>query len=277
MITHWQLFEAGHCRHPEIATRRDGALRPCEFPALATLLHHRVHGWLLFDTGYAPHFHVATHPFPERLYRWVTPVHLQPDESLVQQLAAQDIAAAQIRWVLLSHLHGDHVAGVADFPQAQVACARQAWDDLHGRGRIAATRQGFLPALLDGVRPRLHWFEDCPLAHPPDMLRGFAEVRDLFGDGSLLLVPLPGHAPGHYGLWFEDEQGPVFLVADAVWSSDALRKGVPPPALVSAWLGDRPRYEHTLRQLQALQQAYPALRIVPAHCRQWRPNRSAHA
>ncbi len=271
MIVEWRLFEAGHCLHPEIASRRDGALRPCQFPALATLLRHREHGWLLFDTGYAEHFLHATAPFPERLYRWVTPVRMREDEPLARQLRSAGIAADDIAWILLSHLHGDHVAGVADFPRARIACSDEAWNDLRRRGRFAATRQGFLPALLDSATGRRQSFEASPRARMPAALRGFDPGHDFFGDGSLLLVPLPGHAPGHYGLWFEDGDGPVFLVADAAWSSDALRRGVPPPALVSAWLGDRDAYLQTLARLQALQQAQPSLRIVPSHCRDWRP------
>lgn len=266
----WRLFEAGHCVHPEIATRRDGRLAPCQFPSLAVLLEHPQRGRMLFDTGYAPRFAQATTPFPERLYRWVTPMHLHPGQALVDQLAVAGIAAEAITWVLLSHLHGDHVAGVADFPQARVACARAAWDDLAGSSRWRATRRGFLPALLDGVGPRLAWFDQARPV-PAGRLPAGLEGRDLFGDGSVLVVALPGHAPGHHGLWFEDAQGPVFLLGDAVWSSDALDSAAPPPALVSGWLGDTAAYLDTLARLRVVRRTHPHVRMVPAHCRHWRP------
>ncbi|WCE05689.1 MBL fold metallo-hydrolase [Pseudoxanthomonas sp. JBR18] len=266
----WRLFEAGHCRHPEIATRRDGALGACEFPSLAALLQHPRQGWMLFDTGYAAHFLTATQAFPERLYRWVTPVHLQPHEPLVEQLRVAGIGPDDIRWVVLSHLHGDHVAGIADFPRARIALSQAAWDDLRGRNRWSATRQGFLPRLLEGATPRMDWFEQRPACSLPAALQAFGQGYDLLGDGRLLLVPLPGHAPGHFGLWFEDAQGPVFLIGDAAWSSDALVDAAPPPRLVSSWLGDTPRYLETLAHLRELRRAHPRLRIVPSHCRQWR-------
>ncbi|KLD78152.1 beta-lactamase [Xanthomonas hyacinthi DSM 19077] len=273
----WRLYEAGHCTHPERATRRGAARAPCQFPALATLLQHPVHGNLLFDTGYSQHFLAATAHFPERLYRVLTPVHLAPGQSLREQLARDGIAAAAIDWIVLSHFHGDHVGGVADFAQARIACAQQAWDDLQRRGRLAALREGFLPALLRGARARMHWFEALPACAAPATLRGFGTLRDLFGDGSVLLVPLPGHAPGHYGLWFEDTHGPVFLVADAAWSSAAIADGTPPPALVTHLLGEHRVYRDTLARLHALRLAEPALRMVPSHCRQWRPAAAAIA
>lgn len=267
----WRLYEAGHCTHPERATRRGATLTPCQFPALAALLQHPVHGNLLFDTGYSQHFLDATAHFPERLYRVLTPVHLAPGQSLREQLARDGIDAAAIDWIVLSHFHGDHVGGVADFAQARIACAQQAWDDLQRRGRLAALREGFLPALLHGARERMQWFEALPTCPAPAALRDFGMLRDLFGDGSVLLVPLPGHAPGHYGLWFEDAHGPVFLIADAAWSSAAIADGTPPPALVTRLLGEHRVYRDTLARLHALRLAEPALRMVPSHCRQWRP------
>ncbi|MBO9882798.1 MBL fold metallo-hydrolase [Xanthomonas sp. D-109] len=272
----WRLYEAGHCTHPERATRRGAPLAPCPFPALAALLQHPQHGDLLFDTGYSPHFFDATARFPERLYRWLTPVHLAPGQSLREQLARDGVDADRIGWIVLSHFHGDHVGGVADFPHARLACAQQAWDDLQRRGRLTALREGFLPALLHGARPRMHWIEALPAATTPAALRDFGTPRDLFGDASVLLVPLPGHAPGHYGLWFEDAHGPVFLIADAAWSSAALADGTPPPALVTHLLGEHRVYRDTLARLHALRQAAPQVRLVPSHCRQWRPAPAEH-
>ena len=86
-----------------------------------------------------------------------------------------------------------------------------------------------------------------------------------------MLVSLPGHAAGHFGLLFRDAQGPVFLVADASWSSQSIRDNTPPPMLVTAWLGDTDAYRATLSTLHALQRRAPEVRIVPAHCREWRP------
>lgn len=277
MITQWRLFEAGHCRHPEIAVRRDGALAPCQFPALAAALHHARHGWLLFDTGYAGHFLTATEPFPERLYRWTTPVHGALTQALAGQLAAAGIDPGQIGHIVLSHLHGDHVAGVADFPHARIYCARQAWDHLAGCNRLRATANGYLPALLDSVPGRLQFFDSLPAAAQPAPLEGsgLAASHDLFGDGSVRLVPLPGHAPGHTGLWLEDADGPVLLIADASWSSEALARGVMPPALVTAWLGDAAAYRQTFMALHRLGRAHPQVRLVPAHCRLWRPQAPA--
>lgn len=274
----WRLYEAGYCTHPERATNRDASLRVCEFPALVAVLRHPTHGIVLFDTGYSRHFFEATARFPERLYRWMTPVHLGDQQSLAAQLELEGTAANQVDWVVISHLHGDHVGGLGDFPQAQVACSREAWQAMQGQGRIGALSKGLLPALVNAqARSRMRWFEDMEAIALTGPFARFGQGFDLFGDRSVLLVALPGHAAGHFGLLFEDASGPVFLIADASWSSQAVRDLVPPPLLVTAWLGDTVAYRQTLANLNALYTEAPGVRIVPAHCREWRPRQDTHA
>lgn len=269
----WRLYEAGYCTHPERATRQGAPMRACVFPALVALLKHPTHGWILFDTGYSEHFLQATAAFPERLYRMVTPVHLSPQASLAAQLRRDGIAADDIAWIVVSHLHGDHVGGLADFPKARVAVSRAAWDDLQARSRLGALRIGLLPTLMEQWKTAVpHWFEDRPAVELPPPFHAFDGGLDLFGDGSLLMVPLPGHAAGHVGALFDDGQGPVFLVADASWSSQAIRDNTPPPALVTGWLGSTTIYRDTLARLHDLQRTAPQVRLVPSHCPEWRPH-----
>jgi len=269
----WRTYEAGHCLHPECSVRRGARWRMARFPALAFLIRHPRHGAVLFDTGYSEHFFSATAHLPERLYRAVTPPRLADGESLARQLQRDGVRADDIATVVLSHLHGDHIGGLRDFPSATIVCAREGWLDLERRGRLAAIRHGLLRALLPGdFAQRVRWIEDAPTAGVPDALRALGPGRDLFGDGSLVAIPLPGHAVGHYGLFFHGRDGePVLLIADAAWSSRALRDGVPPPALVTGWLGDTRAYRRTLQRLQCLRRDWPSLRIVPSHCAEHRP------
>lgn len=269
-----RIYEAGHCTHPECATRRGAPLASTAYPALAFLLRHPQQGRLLFDTGYSEHFLDATRHFPERLYRAVTPVNLAADEPLRSQLQRDGVASGDIAHVMLSHLHGDHIGGLRDFPGAALICSREAWDDMRTRSRLGALKRGLLPRLLpDDFLDRVRWVEDAPLRDLPAALADFGRGHDLFGDGSLLAVPLPGHAAGHYGVLFEDATGTLtFLVADAAWSSQAIREGVPPPALVTAWLGDTQVYRDTLQRLHELAHRAPSIRILPSHCSEWRPS-----
>jgi len=220
------------------------------------------------------HFMAATARFPQSLYRRVTPVHLSATGSLAAQLMRDGIAPDTVGHVVLSHLHGDHVGGLGDFPSARICCARAAWEDMTGRGTISALTKGLLPTLMAADTPaRIGWIEALPRVALPTELAAFDAGHDLFGDGSMLLVALPGHAAGHYGLWFRDAHGPVFLVADASWSSQAIRDASPPPSLVTAWLGDTAQYRATLSNLHDLMRDAPHVRLVPSHRPEWRPAR----
>lgn len=263
----WKVYAVGHCTHPACLAWTGGSCRSQAFPALAFRLHHPDHGHILFDTGYAQHFMQATARWPERLYRAVTPVHWHPRQALAEQLRVDGIEPDAIAGIVLSHLHGDHIGGLRDFPHVPVWCARAAMADLRARGRLSALRIGLLPGLLpEGVEARCRWLEDAPRVALPPPLDAFDTGHDLLGDGSLLAIALPGHAAGHYGLLFHDGSSQVFLIADAVWSLQALRQGRPPPRLTRAWLGDAEAWLHTFERLHALASA-PAceLRLVASH------------
>lgn len=268
----WRSYEVGHCMHPQCSTRQGGAWKMVRFPAFAFLLKHPQHGAMLFDTGYSEHFFNATQQLPERLYRISTPPRLGKKESLRSQLAQEGMEPASVTTVMLSHLHGDHIGGLRDFPSSKILCSREALEDLRERGRVSALKHGLLPELLPpDFDQRVRWIEDTPRATLSSEFCEFGAGYDLWSDGSMLAVSLPGHAPGHYGLLFRavgDEQ--VFLIADAVWSSQALIDGIAPPAFVTSWLGNTELYRATLGRLQRLRSANPHLRIIPSHCAQWR-------
>ena len=177
---------------------------------------------ILFDTGYDPAFLTATEPFPERFHRWVTPVTVDPARSAAAQCAALGFPPAEVRHLILSHFHADHIAGTHAFPNARIHCARAGLEAAHRGGRLSATRKGVLRALIPAdFVARASFFEDRPSAPLPPACLPFERGADLIGDGSLLAVELPGHCPGHWGLVLDDARwGLHFLVADAAWSLD---------------------------------------------------------
>lgn len=262
------VIDTGSCRHPEIMTRKDGRLKPIDIPALAFLLVHPVEGPILFDTGYDPAFIEATRLFPERAYAIVTPVKLPTGRSAVEQLQKKGFSVADIRHVILSHFHGDHVAGIHAFPNAKIHCAQSGLDQACGMGRIAGTRNGILKALIPGdVYERAQFFEAGQhVSLSPDFLP-FKTGVDLLGDSSILAIELPGHCPGHWGVAVCEPSGQYnFLVADAAWSSDAIRKNVPPPMLTTAFLGETKPLRGTLGRLNELASRNPDMVLSPSHC-----------
>jgi glyoxylase-like metal-dependent hydrolase (beta-lactamase superfamily II) len=265
---HVHLLQAGSCRHPEAMARQGASWKPAVFPALATLILHPRIGPVLFDTGYDPAFFAATRSFPERLYRWATPVDLPERGAVADQLDGFGLEPADIRAVIISHFHGDHVAGLHAFPRASIFCARAGLTEVRERGRLSGVRRGLVSGLLPpDLESRARFFEDFPRTALGAELAPFEAGADLFGDGSMIAVPLPGHCPGHWGLVARGEDDRRhFLIADAAWSRKAVRDNAPPPRLTTSLLGRTSEYRRTLDDLHALWARNPELRLTPSHC-----------
>jgi glyoxylase-like metal-dependent hydrolase (beta-lactamase superfamily II) len=264
----FRLFKVGHCSHPECVTQRGGRWAAVRFPALAALLIHPQRGPMLFDTGYSDAFLAATTPFPERFYRWVTPMSLPRQETLVAQLARHGYKPADVQHLFVSHLHADHVAGLSDFPQAHFFALRAEVEATRRRSRMGALRRGFLPALLpENFHNRLSFAEDQRRVALAPAMKPFIEGFDLLGDGSVIGVALPGHTAGQMGILFREANGrDVFLVADACWSLEAVKNDRPPTWVASQLFADKRAYLDTFRGLRQLLAVRDDLLIVPSHC-----------
>jgi glyoxylase-like metal-dependent hydrolase (beta-lactamase superfamily II) len=257
------VLDTGYCDAHEHHLLRGAAHRSLACHSIAALLRHPQHGWLLWDTGYAPRMLAATQRWPFTLYRRATPLHLRPELAVVAQLPRFSLAPADIGSIIISHFHADHIAGLRDFPAATFIATTAAYADVARRRGWRALRRAFIPALLpDDFADRVRLLP--PFSGPA--LPGLGATLDLFGDGSLRLVALPGHARGQIGLLAETTSGRVLFAADGCWHSRAIRELRPPHPLTYLFV-DRPRaVRTTIERLHAFALACPDVRIVPSHC-----------
>ncbi len=261
----YHLLDTGYCTAAERNVIAGGRRQVMQWHALAALIEHPTQGWLLWDTGYAPHMFDATARWPERAYRLLVPMYCTPEQAVLQQLSRFGLQASDIGQVIISHFHGDHVAGLRDFPQAIFRADQAATDEVLRHRGLNALRRGLLPALLpddfaERVRPLPLTRRDHPL------LSAFGAVHDLFGDGSLCCVALPGHARGQIGLLAQTEHRPIFLIADGAWCRRAIRERRPPPWHANLIADNPAELRRTLARLHTFAQAHPAVRIIPTHC-----------
>ena len=257
------ILDTGYCLASEHHLIAGGRRRRVACHALVGLLHHPREGWLLWDTGYARHIVDVTRRLPYGLYRLATPLRLRPDLAVHAQLGRRGLRPRDIRHVVISHFHADHIAGLRDFPAAQLVATRAAYEGVAGRTGLSALRRGFLPALLppdfEGRATLLEAFDGPPLP-------GLGPTYDLFGDGALLLVALPGHARGQIGMLAHTEGGRVLLAADGAWLSRAIRERRPPHRITHLLVDDPAAVGATLHGLHTFAAACPDVRIVPTHC-----------
>jgi len=264
-FTSARILDTGSCRASLHHLISGGARSSVNVHSLVALLEHPTRGWMLWDTGYAGRIFDATKRWPYRIYRWVTPMKFSPQQSVVAQLAHIGLRRQDVRTVLLSHLHPDHVAGLMDFPEAEWIVTADAWNAVARKSGFGALLAAFVPGLLPAnFESRARLLEASAFNGPP--LDPFGPTHDLFGDGSATLVALPGHARGQIGLLAKTAGGALFFVSDACWLSESYRECRTPGAITRIIAADWSEVADTIDRLHRFWLANPDIAIVPTHC-----------
>jgi N-acyl homoserine lactone hydrolase len=133
--------------------------------------------------------------------------------SLVDQLAEVKVKPEQIETIGISHWHFDHVGQAGRFPQARL---------LMGKGDLELLRAA-PPVDADSAKGLAHWLTGG------GKLEEVTADKDVFGDGRVVMLKLPGHTPGHYALLVRLASGPVLLSGDQYHFTEQVKnRGVPP-------------------------------------------------
>jgi glyoxylase-like metal-dependent hydrolase (beta-lactamase superfamily II) len=246
-------FNVGYCLHPGCMALRGSSWKVCQFPARAWLLEAQGKRWL-WDTGYADHFTHTTSQGIFRLYRATTPVHFNSAEALIHQLAKRGLTPGDIQGIILSHFHGDHIAGLRDFPGVATLCSAEGWQKTRTLRGVGALTRAFVPGLIpEDFEEHLQFVEAFPAITLPGELAPFRQGFALPGsDLEILLVPLPGHAAGHLGAFVHTPRGWSLLASDAAWSPLSYQTLRGPSRLAHLLMDNTTAYYQTLNQLHQL-------------------------
>jgi glyoxylase-like metal-dependent hydrolase (beta-lactamase superfamily II) len=213
---------------------------------------------MLFDTGLGRH--VAAQ-YKQDMRWWQKPFFRYDDPVTPAQAQLAAAGVGPVRQIVLSHSHWDHASGIEDFAGVPV------WVPKEEMPMIERARQGHGGAggaWPSQVAASIEWHE---LAFANPAYEGFEASNDLFGDGSVVFVPMFGHTPGSTGLFLTLGSGKrIFLVGDVVWTSGALKDGAP-----KIWLArqivdhDIDKTAEAIRKIREVQKRHPDLVVVPAH------------
>jgi len=157
-------------------------------------------GWFLWDTGIPDAVAAMPNglaPADPKAVTWKRP------KTLASQLEQLGVKPDDIKAMGVSHTHPDHIGNVEMFPQAllYVQKAEYNWPGANNKPRF---------------KPE----------HPVSLLEG---DKDVFGDGSVVILSTPGHTPGHQSLQVKlPKTGEVVLSGDAVhFKGNWDNRGVP--------------------------------------------------
>lgn len=232
-----ELMRCGSLTGPRELFEQGGSRQPIALPVPSWLIRHP-QGIVLFDTG-----------MPEELagpgayldaVSTIFQVGLTTRELVRVRLEEHDVDPADVDVVVVSHLHFDHVGGLAQLPDARVVVHADEW--AAGLDADLAAANAFRRAEYD-------------LGHDIVTVDG---EHDVFGDGRIVTVPTPGHTPGHQSLRVRLDHREVVLCGDCAYFESTLMGGNLPPIA-----HDHDQQARSIRRLRDLRDA-DAL-VIPGH------------
>jgi glyoxylase-like metal-dependent hydrolase (beta-lactamase superfamily II) len=203
-------YNCGHCVNRLGFAYRGYSFKKHLFPSGVFLIKH-TKGYVLFDTGYSTDIYKTG--AKGRLYRTLNPTHVHKDEEIVNQLRRDGIRADDITYIIVSHLHPDHIGGLKAFPKSKLIISKDALQTLRNPSFTDLIFSSLLPRQFDSQVMEL---ESMGLKHRSvKSLKGY----DLFGDGTIVIGHLDGHSHGHLGAFIANK---ILLAGDACWGGDLL-------------------------------------------------------
>jgi N-acyl homoserine lactone hydrolase len=231
---------------------RGGSLGDKRFFTMTAFLVHHPRGDLLFDAGFGSNVDEQIKQEPWALRTFASYTKGKPAG---QQLAENNYALDRFAGVVLTHAHWDHVSGLDSLPGVPV------WVSSVERAFIASgSSKAALMASFANVNYKQYDFTGGPYL-------GFPVSLDVWGDGSIVLVPAPGHTPGSIIAFITLPSGTRYaMLGDLVWQNE----GVDIPA-ERPWFSRRLVAENdtevreNIARIAAIHARFPEMHMVPAH------------
>jgi N-acyl homoserine lactone hydrolase len=206
-------LDCGHslANDESVWTPGENVGRDIQFSSTCWLIKHGSE-WLLWDTG-VPEAALNDPRGWSTLPKLIV-YHL--DKSLTDQLAEIGLKPDDIGRVAISHTHGDHIGNAAMFADATILMQRAEYSWINSP---------------DGPNDNVNQLMALAreLLGTPKNLQLIEGAADVFDDGSVTLVPTPGHTPGHQSLLVHLKNfGFVILSGDVVHSEENFERNIVP-------------------------------------------------
>lgn len=227
-------------------------------PINAYVIEHSK-GLVLFDTGQDRASVTDELYFPGGfigfLYDRLTRFHIGEEDTLDAQLGTLGYSTKDVDTAILSHLHEDHIGGLPELTTPELIVAGNEWREL---SKAAPEARGFLRNHIQ--IPGLNWNQVTFEPTNDPTLAPFTESLDIMGDGSLSLLPTPGHTAGSMSLLVRrGAKSPLLLVGDLTYGFDILECGQIPG------VGAKRKLRAISEKVMALKRQMSDLVVLPAH------------
>ncbi len=198
----------GSMESKAIFAYRGGGFEKRDFTMTAFLVHHPK-GDLLVDAGFGRNVddHLKMEPWLLQTFAKLTKARSVGDQLLSNSYPVDNLAG-----VVLTHAHWDHVSGLDSLPPNT-----KVWVSTAERNFISSNSSKVeLINSFANVNYKEYNFTDVAYL-------GFPSSYDVWGDGSVVLVPSPGHTPGSIIAFISLPSGDRYaLLGDLVWQNEGI-------------------------------------------------------
>ncbi len=251
------IIETGFAKTPEAFVFRGGSLFKTRKLSHVSILIQHPKGTFVFDTGLGSNiegqFHDNFSFWDRQMFKFTTL------ESLKEILVKNEFTPDSIDFIIPTHLHFDHAGGIEDFPKARVWTTKEEYNHAISE---EANPPAFIKEQYDAkfIKWKFINFNSIPY-------EVFEESYDVFNDGTIVLVKLPGHTKGSLGMFVNLKSGKrYFFTGDLTWAAEAFyapsEKHAIPRKKVD---GDREKVKETIVMVHHLKKKKNNIIIVPAH------------
>ena len=205
-------------------------------------------GVILVDTGASASFMRLPrwHPY----FRFCVRFDIEPEEEAGPQLKALGIGSADVKRVVLTHLHIDHDGSLSHFPTSEILVSPA---ELRRAAGVAGQLRGHLPQRWPKA------FDPKPLILDDGPYGPFPRSKRLTADGAIIAVATPGHTRDHLSVIVEDGDKTVFIAGDASYNEETMLEGA-----IDGVSDDEAQASATLAAIRAFAKARPMI-YLPAH------------
>lgn len=181
-------------------------------PVTAFVIEHP-DGIIVVDTGETARIadpdYTACDAVTGMFYQRNLQFSLGQDKEIGPQMTTLGLPPEQVERVVMTHLHSDHMGGMSAFPNAEFYVSD-------------AARNGHAGAIMCRLPAGI---QIGSVAYEDQAAGAFSNSMPLTEDGTISIIPTPGHANGHQSVLIADEGKSVCIVGDAAFSLAQIQSG----------------------------------------------------